>query len=334
VAHCGNPWLCPVCAPIIAERRRQEIRSILEWGSADGLQFLFPTFTARHTRNDSLKDLLELFYQALRHFKQSRLVRSVFRSIGYYDSITGKDVTWGAANGWHPHQHEFWCCNLPESINLQEVASRLEEQWLVSLRKFGLDGEPGVAFKLKLLDLKSSHGADEYLAKVGTAADLSGEITGSSTVKTGRKTYKENHYSPLELLHLVEQGKSWARGLWLEFADAYYDRRQVVIGRKLRAIFKDLFGTVPNDDFETVQQEAAIKPDETIVINLEPGWLDAIYHFKEECRVLELVEQGLIDEAANLLRHRYEELNHQRYLKAAEVVKAILLLRVSFSAVL
>ena len=314
VVHCGNVWACPVCAASIAEHRRQNIRSVLEWGNKEGFSFLFPTFTASHTRDDSLSDLLDSFYAAQRSFKQSRPFRAFKLASGYVDSITGKDVTWGELNGWHPHQHEFWMCNLSNfpDFDVQYWNNLLEAQWIKELEKKGLKGGVGIAFKMKLLDLGSSKGIDEYLGKVGTAADLSSELVGAST-KQGFKDYKFQHFTPIELLAKAAVGDARSGKLWKEYVESYSGRRQLVFGRVIMRCYKDLFGTVPGSDFEVIEQESAIKSDEKLVVKIEPGRLEAIWFYHREIEVLELVEAGRVGEASALIERSYDDHCEEKY---------------------
>lgn len=316
-------WACPVCAASISERRRQNVRSVLEWGNKEGFSFLFPTFTASHTRDDSLSDLLDSFYAALHSFKQSRLFRAFKLASGYVDSISGKDVTWGALNGWHPHQHEFWMCNLSKfsGFDVQHWGNVLEVQWIKELEKKGLKGGVGIAFKMKLLDLSSSKGIDEYLGKVGTAADLSSELVGAST-KQGYKDYKTQHFTSVELLAKASAGDVRSGYLWREYVEAYSGRRQLVFGRVIMRCYKDLFGTVPGSDFEVIQQESAVKPDEKVVIKIEPGRLEAIWFYHREIEVLELVEVGRIDEASALIERSYDDLCDKKYLDSVNCLRS------------
>lgn len=323
VVHCGNVWACPVCAASIAEKRRQNIRSVLEWGNKEGFSFLFPTFTASHTRDDSLSDLLDSFYAAQRSFKQSRPFRDFKLASGYLDSITGKDVTWGELNGWHPHQHEFWMCNLSRvsDFDVQHWNDVLEGQWIKELDKKGLKGGVGISFKMKLLNLDSANGIDEYLGKVGTAADLSSELVGAAT-KAGFKDYKFQHFTPIELLARAASGDVRSGHLWKEYVQSYSGRRQLVFGRVIMRCYKDYFGTVPGSDFEVVKQESAVKPDETVVIKIEPGRLEAVWFYHREIDVLELVEKGLISDASALIERSYDDLCEKKYLDSVNRLRS------------
>lgn len=318
VARCGNVWVCPLCAPVIAAERSKQVASVLRWGSAEGFNFLKLTFTCRHALGDSLLDVMAKQVSALRSFKASRPVRRLRGLLGYVDSITAKEATWGPSAGWHPHQHEYWMCNLAD-VDLAAVEKELSAEWLKALRRHGLDGAAGVALHLGKMkrDEIISGAATGYLTKSGTAA---GYLTKSGTAaalelaggvgKQGKKGHKQGHYSQMELLAL---GESWADRLFLEFFSAFKNRKQLTFGRVILRAYRELFGTVPGDDFEVVQQEDNEKPGEVRVISLEPRQLWALRKAKQAVKVLELVEKGLVDKAMDLIEEVWERFNRECY---------------------
>ena len=330
VARCGNVWVCPLCAPVIAVERSKQVGSVLRWGSAEGFSFLKLTFTCRHARGDGLLDLMDKQVKALRSFKASRPVRRIRESVGYLDSVTAKEATWGPSSGWHPHQHEYWMCNLGDvdlgDVDLGAIAKELELEWLKALRRQGLDGAAGVALHLGKMkaDEVNTGAATGYLTKSGTAA---GYLTKSGTAaalelvggvgKQGKKGHKQGHYTQMELLSL---GEDWADKLFLEFYLAFKNRKQLTFGRLILKAYRDLFGTVPGDDFEVVKQNDKEKPGEVRVINLEPRQLWVLRKTNQAVQVLELVESGLVSEAVMLVERVWESWNRDRYLEAVSYV--------------
>ncbi|MGM9117332.1 hypothetical protein ACTFF4_05615, partial [Campylobacter jejuni] len=62
---------------------------------------------------------------ALRRFRQSRTYRHFKEDTGITGLIRNLEVTYGDANGWHPHVHELWF--LPRRFSDRAIA-RLKSQ--------------------------------------------------------------------------------------------------------------------------------------------------------------------------------------------------------------
>ena len=155
-----------------------------------------------------------------------------------------------------------------------------------------------------------------YLTKAGTAAAI--EIAGGVYKQGDKKPHKQGHYSPMELLALNQK---WSDVLFCEFFQAFKNRKQLTFGRVILAAYKELFGTIPGDDFEVVQQNDSKKPDEHEVIALLPRQLFALRKARQAVKVLELVELGLIQDAKDLIDLVWERFNQDAYLAAVASFK-------------
>lgn len=312
VTRCGDVWACPICAPMVAAKRRDQVKTILELASLEGFTFVLVTFTASHTRDDKLADLLESQQKAIRSFKSYRGVRATRSRIGYLDYISTKESTWSPKNGWHPHTHELWALNLPADADLQVVKSDLAARWQKACDSQGLFADLEHGFDIKLLDLSTIDGIDQYLTKSGTAA-ASLEMTSSHT-KKGRK---QNHYTPIELLDQSRKpSKRWMGDVWLEYVTAYKGRKQMMFGRTLLAAYKDYFGKEFDDDLQILGDIDDQKPDEIDVVTIPQGGMQALYSARRRVLVLELVEKGFISTAQDMVDRTYEEYGYYRYLRA------------------
>ena len=317
VSRCGDIWACPVCAPSVAAKRRDQIKSVLAHGHFEGFKFLFITYTCSHNKDDDIADLLDRQQKTLRGLKSGRWIGSVKDGCGYVDSISSKECTWGPQNGWHPHVHELWMCNLPADFDLQAFERKLSDRWVKQLEKQGLNGKASYALKVKLLDLESVDGIDDYFTKSGTAADMSWEMSGQEF----KNAHKQGHVTPVQMLALSAQGDKEMGRLWLQFVNAYRGRKQIVFGRFIHQTYQDLYGTLPSDD---ELAEVVDKPEvhEKVVIDLEPLMMWALYTKKVRYKVLRLVEQYAIADAQALVNEVYDQWCSERYLAAVRHIRS------------
>jgi hypothetical protein len=150
-----------------------------------------------------------------------------------------------------------------------------------------------------------------YLVKSGTAAAI--EISGGIYKEGSKKPHKQGHYSPMELLAM---GGPREKSLFLEFYQAFRNRKQLTFGRKILAAYRDMFGTVPGEDFEIVRRENTQQPDEDVIISLKPRQLYALRHAGKAVRVLELVELGRLSDAQDLIDLVWDNFCENAYLRA------------------
>jgi hypothetical protein len=269
---------------------------------------------------DPLASLLDRQVKAIRSFKSSRGTRAILKSIGYIGSITSKEATWGPSSGWHPHQHEYWMCNLEgREFDCAEVHAALSREWVKACARQGLRANPAFALHLGQMKadeimagvasgyLSKSGTAAGYLTKSGTAAAI--EIAGGS-YKQGVKPHKQGHYTPMELLALDEK---WADELFLEFYHAFKGRKQLVFSRAILRIYGDLFGTVPGDDFEPLEVDDGFFREDEDVIRLDYGELGALRAARKAVQVLELVEAGMVGVARQLIEDVVMSANEAKY---------------------
>ena len=326
VVRCGNVWVCPICAPVIAVQRAQAIDDVLRAATYEELTVLKLALTCAHSRDDALGDLLDRQVKAIRSFKGSRPVRRILKSLGYQGSITAKEATWGPVNGWHPHQHEYWFVMLkPEK--LKALKSELSAEWLKALARHGLVGSKEHALFLGLMKpdeiekqtasgyLVKAGTAAGYLVKAGTAAGL--ELSGG-VLKQGKKTAnKAGHYSPMELLAVNE---GWSKKLFLEFYHAFKKRKQLVFSKSILKIYGSVIGG-SLDECGIVMREEEPAPNEETVLHLQHGQLQALREFRQAVRVLELVESGQVGAAADLIDSVYAAWVDRRYRFAVDAYK-------------
>ncbi len=101
IAQCGHIWTCPTCSMKLKAERGARIQRAMLYGDAE---WQMVTFTARHTRRDKLKPLLDGLLWALRKMRShGTLARLWARKVTA--SVRAIEITWGKKNGWHPHFH-------------------------------------------------------------------------------------------------------------------------------------------------------------------------------------------------------------------------------------
>lgn len=194
VVTCGNPMLCPVCAPRIMGNRSSEIKTAVHKHLAadpDNTCYLL-TLTFQHTRDQVLDYSLSNMKLALKNFWSNRKVKQIFSNrVG---RITALEINYSLASGWHPHEHILiFCKKLGDDLNkLQKI---LSDCWITALKRCGLSGLHGIA-----LDLIEARSCDKYLQKISSELAL-------SNCKKGRGA---GSFSPFQLLAEYAAENKWA----------------------------------------------------------------------------------------------------------------------------
>jgi len=251
-AVCGDVHACPVCRNKIGEVRVNEILSVLGWHRVfnDGIALL-ATFTARHDKTDVLTDVVDCMSEAKRHFSSVAAVKNTKALLGYNNMISGRDLTHGHLNGWHPHYHDIWLIagsafkssyfrqlslklqrfaiknNLLTqggALSIVAIKSFLSKQWAQSCVKAGLK-EPSESRGFDLLWRKDgSDAVGAYISKWARELATSHKKQG----KNGSRT-------PFQILNdLSNNFKHSDAKLWIEYTDAYYGKSMVFFGRGLK----------------------------------------------------------------------------------------------------
>jgi hypothetical protein len=172
------------------------------------------TFTASHSLDDKLGDLLDRFKKALRYLGKdgsfSRLTQ--LRS----GSVVATEVTYSPRSGWHPHSHQAWFFPAGIPVNCDELASELFPIWERSCAKVGLTTLESFRGHRVGVDVREAWDAADYLTKWGRERewDLAAEVT------AGRiKLARGQSLTPWAILEdAILRGKdSYSAGLWIEY---------------------------------------------------------------------------------------------------------------------
>lgn len=188
VMRCANAWGCPVCAAIISEHRKCEVKEAMDWWKKQGGSVLLLTLTVPHYSDTDIKQLKKDLKKAYgKFFKGVRASKDMFVKWRIEHYISCFEITHGS-NGFHPHYHVLLF--VPYSVGISSHIGMEEDMysvWKDCCLKAGLD-EPS---KKHGLHLQSGEDAADYVAKWG----LEHEMT-KGHIKKG----KENSRTPFDFL--------------------------------------------------------------------------------------------------------------------------------------
>lgn len=279
---CALSWLCPVCAPKIAERRSGEIEAAMTICKAQGGQVLMPTFTAPHKRKDALVETLDRIKKALRSMGMSRKYKQLQGRLSVEGRITATEITHGEAHGWHPHFHELWFFERG-GVDLVSLESELFTMWRAACLKFGL-GEPSRKHGVVVQDGSK---AAQYVSKLGAKEwGLADEIAKASS-KGGRAGSR----SAWQLLDCMIDPEATpvhqkrAEALFREYAEATKGRRQLAWSQGL----KKRYAIVDMNDEELC---AKVEEDSILIAQIPLNAWRAIRLQKMQAHILNAAQYG------------------------------------------
>ena len=224
--RCGSPWSCPMCAPVVRQRRAMEIDAALRRHLDNGGGALFVTLTLRHHRGDTLASRLDVVSSSLHHVLKGEPWKRRKESLGYIGSMKSPEITWGEANGWHAHSHSIMLTERPATeIERADMQEWIFGRWLSVAERRGLGS------------VTRAHGVD--VRPVFTAGDLGQYLTtieggwspGLELARSDRK-----RFTPFDLLrNVLTSGETEPAALWKEYERATFGKRAVMWSPGLRA---------------------------------------------------------------------------------------------------
>lgn len=229
VHRCGSSWSCPICTPVVRERRAMEIDLGVSVALAEGNGSELATITVPHLRQHRLQDRLPDVSTALRQILKGAPWDRRKERLGYFGAIRSIEVTWGR-NGWHPHVHALMLFEDPLSADERlDLRDWMHGRWekVCADRHFGR--------------LHQRHGID--VRPVATGSELGGYLTkveggwtaGRELARSDSKTSTKG-LSPWQLLStVVETGEADHARLWQEYERATFGRQSLVWSPGLRA---------------------------------------------------------------------------------------------------
>lgn len=277
---CANVWCCPVCSPRIAAKRKAELDALLSGSRAAGYSVVMLTLTARHNKRTELAPFLDAMKGALKRLRQ----RKEWRRLPLVGSVTASEVTFGR-NGGHAHFHILIVLE-SGADQAEAIIEKLRPVWDVCLASQGLTGNHAA------FHVQNASQAGEYVAKFGAAEEMA--LQGN---KKGRKDSR----TPWQLLEDARAGDKQAAAQWVEFAQAYRGRRQLVWSNGLKARFG--IGEVSDDEAAAAEEDAPA--DDVVIVREWASRTEWRAVRSRRCAILYAIESGgSIDAAETGLRDR------------------------------
>lgn len=241
VHRCASVWSCPVCAPVVRQGRAAEIdQGVGDWLRRGG-SGLFITATGPHRRGDSLGPLFDLTAKFGRLTLTGARAKDWKRSLGYVGMIRALDVTWGTANGWHPHVHSVLLFD--RFLTPAEIAgfrTFLFGRWQRVLSA-GFFGDLHPVHGLDVRPVFDSEGLSEYVSKVEGGWGVGLELA--------RSDVKASGVTPMQLLsQWALAGDVQARELWREYENVTFGRRAIQWSPRLRKLLLPDVAELTDDD--------------------------------------------------------------------------------------
>lgn len=225
IMRCANAWGCPVCAAIISEHRKNEVKQAMDWWKAQGGSVLLLTLTVPHYSHTDIKQLKTDLKKAYsKFFKGVRASKDMFELWRIKHYISCFEVTHGK-NGFHPHYHVLLFVPYQLGINSHlGMEDHMSKVWADCCEKAGLD-RPSEKHGLTL---QSGNKASSYVAKWG----LEHEMT-KGHIKKGKKDSR----TPFDILRSYEEsGDELDSNLFKLYYYAFKGSRQLNWSKGLKKL--------------------------------------------------------------------------------------------------
>lgn len=256
LANCESCNICPTCAARRAKENGMEITALFEQASKAGHFPLLVTATLRHNRTESLRLLVDDLDEAWANLFKRRKWRELKKAVQYAGAVTGTEVTWGQANGWHPHNHAAFLIKDQGSERnaelVEEITIYLKAQWQ---REAEILGRP-IPSEEHGITVVFGDKAANYIAKMGLSSELSSAVT-----KEGR----QDRYTQWELLKAAMPDTPEAkpyRARFAEYARVFRYKNMLRYTPRLRAKFNVQQRLDEIENADRVEQE---QPENKIV---------------------------------------------------------------------
>ena len=225
IMRCANAWGCPVCAAIISEHRKCEVKEAMDWWQGQGGSVLLLTLTVPHYSHTDIKQLKKDLKKAYsKFFKGVRASQNMFSKWMIEHYISCFEITHGD-NGFHPHYHVLLF--IPYSIgvgSLSLMQADMFKVWEHCCLKAGL----GAPSQKHGLHLQAGNEAGDYVSKWG----LEHEMT-KGHVKKGKKDGR----TPFDILRSFDEtGDEKEANLFRLYYFAFKGQRQLNWSRGLKKL--------------------------------------------------------------------------------------------------
>lgn len=150
--RCGNAWICPLCAPAVTQKQREDLVAAVADIVKRGGTALLLNLTVPHRAGQGLAMLTEALALAWRKFQASRdwaggrKALGVRAELGVVATVRSLEVTWGVQHGWHPHLHILVFCEPDAELGFVVDRDDRGDPWddeatatMAELRELGLE---------------------------------------------------------------------------------------------------------------------------------------------------------------------------------------------------
>jgi hypothetical protein len=212
LSTCRNSWACPICTPRRASERAEIVSGIARQIVNTPVMV---TYTLQHKRGDDLNDLLNTLQMALRVARNgSRLAAYNRYCLGY---IRALEITYGHANGWHPHYHELNFLN--RGMTMEGMTKTVIKSYRKAIEKSGR------VINEFTVDCKPWDQTTDYLTK---GMELTKELTHGRLKDNGKSL------NIFDILDMVGSGSpNNYNSLYAEYVKATHRRKVIVTSRSL-----------------------------------------------------------------------------------------------------
>lgn len=279
--RCGSICMCKVCAKIVTEKRRSELKQATgTWRKMGGFLY-FISLTSRHTSNTHFRTLKSGQSKAQDYFFSGRKAEKLFAELGKVGHIISNETTYSPANGHHPHKHILIFSDKQLSgFELYKLQHKLALHWQHCCKLAGIE-LPDLKHGL---DLRDGTFAAEYISKWGIEEEMT---------KSQQKQGKNGSYTPWDLLQLsiddipLSNGKLPSK-LFQEYALVFKGARLLSWSKGL----KKLLNLLDVSDDEII---AELEKDKTsfVVIDVSTLTFSLIKKYKVRHLYLDWVKQDI-----------------------------------------
>lgn len=231
--RCGSICMCKVCAKIVTEKRRSELKQGTGTWKNTGGHLYFISLTSRHNSNTHFRTMKQGQSKAQDYFFSGRTAEKLFNELGKVGHIVSNETTYSPVNGHHPHKHILIFSDKKlNSYELSKLQLKLALHWQHCCKLAGID-LPDLEHGL---DLRDGTYADQYISKWGIEEEMT---------KSQQKQGKNGSYTPWDLLQLSIEDKPLSNGklpskLFQEYALVFKGTRLLSWSRGLKKLLNVL----------------------------------------------------------------------------------------------
>jgi hypothetical protein len=194
------------------------------------------SFTLSHKREDSLRDTLNVLSEAWRDMTQCKCFAEYRKAKTTKGHVRSLEVTWGKANGWHPHYHALFF--MPDTNRIAGFYSDIRTMWFEAVERAGGSSTWERGCNLTVCD----NSIAAYVAKWGhdpaneTLPQLTRWGKAQEMTRGPMKEAEKDRYTPFEMLeeYLISRDlyPAYWGALYKGYAIAMRGQRQLTWSRK------------------------------------------------------------------------------------------------------